>query len=193
MEVLIFPYHNGLSKGLIRITPHFTLIPVPIVCNYRVSLFDSKMVVMETIQTICKCLGSVDVLLSRFGDRLELYLRGRRWKYPAEILLRVPLIFLMHHWCVLSPTSSYWFIEIFLFIFRYLGKRVWIQRGGGDRGSGAPLKNYKNISVLHVSNTGLDPLKITKLPSQHAMLGHYRLASETPLKWRFAGGPMVAR
>ena len=193
MEVLIFPYHNGLSKGLIRITPHFTLIPVPIVCNYRVSLFDSKMVVMETIQTICKCLGSVDVLLSRFGDRLELYLRGRRWKYPAEILLRVPLIFLMHHWCVLSPTSSYWFIEIFLFIFRYLGKHVRIQRGGGGRGSGPPppLKNYRNIGFLSIN--GLDPLKITKLPSQHAMLGHYRLASETPFKWRFAGGSMVAR
>ena len=30
------------------------------------------------------------------------------------------------------------------------------------------------------SNTGLDPLKITKLPSQHSMLGHHRPASETP-------------
>ena len=24
------------------------------------------------------------------------------------------------------------------------------------------------------------------------MLGHHRLASETPFQWRFAGGPMIA-
>ena len=44
---------------------------------------------------------------------------------------------------------------------------------------------------------GSDPLhltwKITKLPSQQSMVGHHRPASETPLKWRFAGGSMVAR
>ena len=34
--------------------------------------------------------------------------------------------------------------------------------------------------------------KITKLPSQHSMLGHHRPASETPFKWRFAGRPMMA-
>ena len=52
-----------------------------------------------------------------------------------------------------------------------------------------PPENHKNIEFL--SNTGLDPLK--KLPSQHPMLGHYRHASETPFKWRFAGGPMMVR
>ena len=61
---------------------------------------------------------------------------------------------------------------------------------GGDRGSGPPLKNYKNIGFL--SNTGPDPLKITKLSSQHSMLSHYRHASETPFKWRLAGGLMMA-
>ena len=51
-------------------------------------------------------------------------------------------------------------------------------RGGrGDRGSGPPLKNHKNKGFL--SNTGPDPLKITKLPSQHSMLGHHQHASET--------------
>ena len=44
-----------------------------------------------------------------------------------------------------------------------------------------PLKNHKNIGFL--SNTGLDPLKITKLPSKHSMLGHHWHASETPFKW----------
>ena len=43
------------------------------------------------------------------------------------------------------------------------------------------------------SNIGPDPIKITKLPSQHLMLGHHRHASETPFKWRSAGGPMMAR
>ena len=57
-----------------------------------------------------------------------------------------------------------------------------IQRG--DRGSGPPppphLKNHKNIEFL--SNTGPDPLKFSKLPSQHSTLGHHQHASETPFK-----------
>ena len=64
---------------------------------------------------------------------------------------------------------------------------VRIQRG--DRGSGPPLKNHKNIGFL--SNTGLDPLKITKLPCQHSMLGHHQHTSKMPFKWRFADGPMA--
>ena len=30
-------------------------------------------------------------------------------------------------------------------------------------------------------------------PSQHVKAVHHRPASETPLKWRFAGGPIVTR
>ena len=63
--------------------------------------------------------------------------------------------------------------------------------GGGGAGGPDPLENYKNIGFL--SNIGPDPLKITKLPIQHSMLGHHRPASETPFKWRFDGGPMKAR
>ena len=33
-----------------------------------------------------------------------------------------------------------------------------------------------------LSNTGPDPLKFSKLPSQHSKLGHHRQASETPFK-----------
>ena len=61
----------------------------------------------------------------------------------------------------------------------------------GDRGSGPPLKNHKLIGFL--SNTDLDPLKITKLLGQNSMLGHHRHASETPFKWHFAGGPIMSR
>ena len=62
---------------------------------------------------------------------------------------------------------------------------------GGDRGSGPTQTNYKKIGFLR--NTGPDPLKITKLLSQHLMLGHNWPASETPFKWCFVGGPFMAR
>ena len=54
-----------------------------------------------------------------------------------------------------------------------------IQRGGGGggRGSGSLLKNHKTIGFP--SNIDPDTLKITKLPSQHLMVGHCRHASET--------------
>ena len=51
-----------------------------------------------------------------------------------------------------------------------------------------PGKLQKNIGFL--SNTGPNPLKITKLPIQHSMLGHHRPASETPFKWCFTGRPV---
>ena len=38
----------------------------------------------------------------------------------------------------------------------------------------------------------LDPIKITKLPSQHLILGYHQPARETPFKWCFAGGQMMA-
>ena len=67
-------------------------------------------------------------------------------------------------------------------------------RGGGGQGIRThPLKNHKNTEIL--SNTGPDPLnfsKFSKLPSQHSTLDHHRHPSETPFKWRFAGGPMMA-
>ena len=62
--------------------------------------------------------------------------------------------------------------------------------GGGGQEVRTPLKNHKNIGFL--CDTGPDPLKITKLPSQYSMLGHHRHASQTPFKWRFAGKPMMA-
>ena len=64
-------------------------------------------------------------------------------------------------------------------------------RADPERGTGGPdpLKNHKNKGFL--SSTGLDPLKITKLPIQHSMLGHHQHTSETPFKWRFTGGLMM--
>ena len=74
-------------------------------------------------------------------------------------------------------------------IGRNLDIYVRIQRGGGAGGPDPP-GNFKNICFLSI--TGPDPLKIIKLPIQHSMLGHHRPASETPFKWRFAGGPLMA-
>ena len=64
-------------------------------------------------------------------------------------------------------------------------------RGVGNRGSRPPLKNHKNIGFR--SNTGPDPLKIAKLPSQNSMLGHHRHASKAPFKWHFASRRIIAR
>ena len=58
---------------------------------------------------------------------------------------------------------------------------------GGDR---PPSENRKFIGFP--IDTGLDPLKITKLPSQHSMWGHYWPASKTPFQWRYAGRPIIA-
>ena len=56
-------------------------------------------------------------------------------------------------------------------------------------------KKHKNIGFL--SNTGPDPLKMTKsliiIISQHSLLGNHRQASETPFNWRFIGVPIMAR
>ena len=61
---------------------------------------------------------------------------------------------------------------------------------GGGQEVRIPLENHKNIGFF--SNTGLDPLKIVKLPSQLSIFGHNRHASETPFKWWFAGGLKMA-
>ena len=62
---------------------------------------------------------------------------------------------------------------------------------GGPDHPPPPLKNHKNTGFLR--NSGLDPLKIAMLPSQHSIFDHHRHTSETPFKWRFAGWPMMAR
>ena len=51
---------------------------------------------------------------------------------------------------------------------------------GGTGSEPPPLKNHKNIEFL--SNTGPDPLKFSKLLSQHSTFGHRGHASETPFK-----------
>ena len=63
--------------------------------------------------------------------------------------------------------------------------RACVDPGGGG-GTGGPGLGF-------LSNSGPDPIKVTKLPSQHSMLSHHWHASETPFKWRFAGGPMMVR
>ena len=61
-----------------------------------------------------------------------------------------------------------------------------------QRGQGVLTTPLKNPGFL--SNTGPDPLKITKLPSQHSMLGHYRHASATAFNgchWRINDDPLI--
>ena len=49
----------------------------------------------------------------------------------------------------------------------------------GGQGVRTPLKYHKIFGFLGILVR--IPYKITKLPSQHSMLGHHRHASETPL------------
>ena len=65
-----------------------------------------------------------------------------------------------------------------------------IQRG--DRGSGPPPTHPPEKSQSYrvfVAVLVRIAWKITKLPSQQSMFGHFRPST----KWRFAGGPIMAR
>ena len=64
--------------------------------------------------------------------------------------------------------------------------------GGGDRGSGPPpWKITKNLGFL--SNTGPDALKSQSYQASIHCWACLSAHNETPFKWRFAGGPMMAR
>ena len=60
--------------------------------------------------------------------------------------------------------------------------------GGGRVGQGVQTPTAEKSQIYRVS----DPLKITKLPSQHSMLGNHRPATKMLFKWRLACGPMMA-
>ena len=72
-----------------------------------------------------------------------------------------------------------------------------IQRGGGGGGGGGggdrgpdPLKNHKNIGFL--SNTGQDPLKITKPPFNiWAIIGTPAKCHLMAFPWRVNDGPLM--
>ena len=68
--------------------------------------------------------------------------------------------------------------------------------GGSRGGTGVrtpPPPPLKITQMGFLSNTGPEPLKISKLLGQNSMLGHHGDASETPFKWRFAGEAMMAQ
>ena len=78
------------------------------------------------------------------------------------------------------------------FVAGLVDAKTWADPEGvqGVRTPPPHLINHKNIGFL--CNTGPDPLKNLKLPSQHSMLGQHLPTSETPFQWRFAGGQMLA-
>ena len=75
--------------------------------------------------------------------------------------------------------KGFQYISISVYIVRSHAR---IQREGAEGPDPPPppprLKNHKNIEFLR--NTGPDPLKFLKLPSQHSTLGHRR-ADDGPL------------
>ena len=62
--------------------------------------------------------------------------------------------------------------------------------GGGGRVYGPPERSQKKVFLAILVRI---PWKIAKLLGQNSMLDHHRDASETPFKWRFSGGLMMAR
>ena len=78
--------------------------------------------------------------------------------------------------------------------FKYYALHVH-SRGRIQRGIGGPdppplLKIYKNIGFL--SYTGSESPENQKATKPAALLGHCWPASETSIKWIFAGGPIMA-
>ena len=73
---------------------------------------------------ITKGIRTFDTLLIELGTKLESHLQraGPRRKYMTELVLRIPLFFIIHQWSLLSPTSDYRIIEFLLFVLRYIGK-----------------------------------------------------------------------
>ena len=61
---------------------------------------------------------------------------------------------------------------------------------GGGQGVWTPLKNHKNIGFS--SNTGPDPLKITKKATEPTFNVGPCILTLMHDRWRFAGGPMMA-
>ena len=87
-----------------------------------------------------------------------------------------------------SPGSKFWrWLYYYYFAYRVLHGRIqrWVQ------GVRTPWK-IKNIGFP--SNSDPNPLKITRLASQHSMVGHYRHASGRPfqmaIRWRADDSPL---
>ena len=73
-----------------------------------------------------------------------------------------------------------------------------VRKGTGPPPPPPPTSPEISQNLGFLSNTGPDPLKITKLASQHSILRHHRYASEKPLpssaRQRSANaGPIMAR
>ena len=76
----------------------------------------------------------------------------------------------------------------------YMKQHGRIQRGGGGGGGAGvrtPLKNHKNIGFLR--NAGPDSLKNLKSIKPAFNFAHSSARNLNGIKWRFAGGPMMAR
>ena len=63
--------------------------------------------------------------------------------------------------------------------------------GGGGGGQGVWSTRKITTKIWFLSNTVLDPLENYKATKPAFNVGHHRHASETPFKWRFAGGPVM--
>ena len=90
---------------------------------------------MAVLQNICRYLDDSKISrairgfnssLSNLGERIDRLKETAipAGSHPAAILVQIPHCFILHHWVLLSPTSDFWLVEVFLFIFRYAGKLI---------------------------------------------------------------------
>ena len=73
--------------------------------------------------------------------------------------------------------------------------QIWRMYGSreGETGGSGPPPPEKSQHIGFISNIGPDPLENHKATKLAFNVYHQRPASETPFKWRFAGGTMMAR
>ena len=90
----------------------------------------------------------------------------------------IPLLFILDEWIVTECVTPGAMFEIFG--LSLTTEMVSCTDPEGGRGSGPPPPPWKIAKIGFLSNTGPDPLKITKIPSLHSMLSHHRPAIETP-------------
>lgn len=85
---------------------------------------ESVKMCIENVENVTRRLFEhIHTMCLDIGDKCDLYMydTSERRKYWCEVLLRAPLIFIIHQWLLLSPYSNYWMIDVVLFVVRYGG------------------------------------------------------------------------
>ena len=109
--------------------------------------------------------------------------------YLCLVFLMLLRLFIAALWSTAGKGLTSWLLlMVFIVFFNF---PIWYSGSGVvlDCIISWSLPSFLLLLAVLVRN----PWKITKLPGEHSMPGHHWHASETPFKWCFAVGPMMAR